>query len=214
MTVDLHNRFPQLCIDLVFRGQALKPSDSSPFVNEIFNPPYTDFVFSQKEEHREMFVRAFRNTNYAVVDPDLLDQLYRMIYQHKVEGQQRIVLRPRSEITDVVVAPNGIEIGTKDRFASIHQRHRYDVVVLATGYERSSQHSFLEPLAPYIDNFSVDRAYRLATVPAFKPQIHLQGYSEASHGLSDTLLSVVAIRSQEVADSLLATVPQRKELIA
>jgi L-ornithine N5-oxygenase len=214
VTLDLSNRFPQLNIDLVFRGQALKPSDSSPFVNEIFNPPYTDFVFSQTDEHRDMFVRAFRNTNYAVVDPDLLDQLYKMIYQHKVEGQQRIVLRPRSEVTDVVVAANGIEIGTKDRFSGVRERHRYDVIILATGYERSSRHSFLEPLAPYIADFSVDRAYQLATVPAFKPQIYLQGYSEASHGLSDTLLSVVAIRSQEIADSLLTTAQQREELIA
>ena len=33
--------------------------------------------------------------------------------------------------------------------------------------------------------------------------IYLQGCCEASHGLSDTLLSVLAIRSQEVVDALL-----------
>jgi L-ornithine N5-monooxygenase len=213
VTVDLHNRFPELGIDLVFRGHALKPSDSSPFVNEIFNPTYTDFIFSQPDERRDMIVRNFRNTNYAVVDPDLLDQLYRILYQHKVDGLARIALRPRSALTDVVKRPNGIEIGIKDDFAGLHQRHLYDVVILATGYERSSRHPFLQALEPYIQNFAIDREYRLATVPAFKPQIHLHGYSETSHGLSDTLLSVVALRSQEIADSLLQTA-QRRELIA
>lgn len=213
VTVDLLNRFPQLRVDLVFRGHALKPSDSSPFVNEIFNPTYTDFIFAQPEERREKIVRNFRNTNYAVVDPDLLDQLYRIIYQQKVDGRAGVVLRPRCEITDVVKAPDGIEIGMRDDFAGLHQRHVYDAVILATGYERNSRHSFLESLEPYIENFALDREYRLATTPAFKPQIHLQGYSETSHGLSDTLLSVVAVRSQEIADSLLLTV-QRHELIA
>lgn len=214
VTVDLHNRFPELCIDLVFRGHALKPSDSSPFVNEIFNPTYTDFIFSQPDERRDMIVRNFRNTNYAVVDPDLLDQLYRIMYQHKVDGLARIALRPRCELTNVAASPGGIEIAMKDDFTGGHQHQVYDAVVLATGYERSSRHSFLEALAPYIQNFTVDREYRLATVPAFKPQIHLQGYSETSHGLSDTLLSVVAVRSQEIADSLLLTVQRRRELIA
>jgi lysine/ornithine N-monooxygenase len=49
--------------------------------------------------------------------------------------------------------------------------------------------------------------------PTFRPHIHLQGYSESSHGLSDTLLSVLATRSQEIAESLLLTIA-RRELIA
>ena len=68
VTVDLRSRFPDASIDLIFRGHALKPSDSSPFVNEIFNPDYTDFVYAQPAERRDAIVRNFRNTNYAVVD--------------------------------------------------------------------------------------------------------------------------------------------------
>jgi L-ornithine N5-oxygenase len=39
--------------------------------------------------------------------------------------------------------------------------------------------------------------------------IYLQGCCEASHGLSDTLLSVLAIRSQEVVDALMDSRRQR-----
>ncbi|KRR28320.1 ornithine monooxygenase, partial [Bradyrhizobium lablabi] len=100
VTVDLHGRFAQARIDLIFRGHALKPSDSSPFVNEIFNPDYTDFIYPQPPERRDAIVRNFRNTNYAVVDSDLLDQLYRLLYQQRVGGETRVALHPRSEITE------------------------------------------------------------------------------------------------------------------
>ncbi|MDA9530258.1 lysine N(6)-hydroxylase/L-ornithine N(5)-oxygenase family protein [Bradyrhizobium sp. CCBAU 25338] len=213
VTVDLHGRCPQAHIDLIFRGHALKPSDSSPFVNEIFNPDYTNFVYAQPAERRDAIVRNFRNTNYAVVDSDLLDQLYRLLYQQRVGGDERIVLHPRSEITAVDAGPDGIDIGVVDNFRGESRRSTYDVVVLATGYDRETPHRFLEPIRCYIRAATLDRNYRLVTSPAFRPQIHLQGYSESSHGLSDTLLSVLAVRSQEIAESLLSTI-SRRELIA
>jgi L-ornithine N5-monooxygenase len=213
VTVDLHSRFPDARIDLIFRGHALKPSDSSPFVNEIFNPDYTDFVYAQPSERRDAIVRNFRNTNYAVVDSDLLDQLYRLLYQQQVGGETRVALHPRSEITGVDAGSEGIEIRLADKFGGGNRRSTYDAVVLATGYDRETPHAFLEPIQRYIRDVVLDRNYRLVTSPAFRPQIHLQGYSEASHGLSDTLLSVLAARSQEIADSLLSTI-SRRELIA
>ncbi|KRR27572.1 lysine N(6)-hydroxylase/L-ornithine N(5)-oxygenase family protein [Bradyrhizobium retamae] len=213
VTVDLRGRFPDASIDLIFRGHALKPSDSSPFVNEIFNPDYTDFIYAQPAERRDAIVRNFRNTNYAVVDADLLDQLYRLLYQQRVSGTTGIALHPRSEITSIDAAPEGIEIGTADKFGGAERRSTYDAVILATGYDRETPHAFLEPIQRYIRDTVLDRNYKLVTTPVFRPQIHLQGYSEASHGLSDTLLSVLATRSQEIAESLLSTI-SRRELIA
>ncbi|XUM21759.1 lysine N(6)-hydroxylase/L-ornithine N(5)-oxygenase family protein [Bradyrhizobium oligotrophicum S58] len=107
VTLDLSERFPGAQIDLVFRGHALKPADSSPFVNEIFNPDYTDYFHSRPDGQRETIVRSFRNTNYAVVDPDLLDQLYRMTYQQRVAGARKLGLHPRSEIVAAHAAPEG-----------------------------------------------------------------------------------------------------------
>lgn len=148
-----------------------------------------------------------------MVDSDLLDQLYRLLYQQRVSGTTGIELHPRSEITKVLAAVEGIEIRTVDKFDGRDRRSCYDAVILATGYDRETPHAFLEPIRRYIQDDVVDRNYRLATSPAFRPQIHLQGYSEASHGLSDTLLSVLASRSQEIAESLLLTI-SRRELIA
>jgi L-ornithine N5-oxygenase len=57
-----------------------------------------------------------------------------------------------------------------------------------------------------------DRQYRLPMRPGFLPAIHVQGYSEQTHGLSDTLLSVLAVRAQEIAASVEAA--HRGQLLA
>lgn len=206
ITVDLQSRFPDAAIDLIFRGHALKPSDSSPFVNEIFHPHYTDFMYGLSATDRAAVVRTFRNTNYAVVDPDLLENLNKVLYQQKVEGRRRVSLVPRSEIIASRSLSEGIVIESNDRFADVAREVSYDAVVLATGYERSLLHPFLEPIARDIEALSLERDYRLKMRDGFRPKIYLQGYSEISHGLSDTLLSVLAMRSREIAESLWGTV--------
>lgn len=213
VTVDLRARFPEASVDLIFRGHALKPSDSSPFVNEIFNPEFTDYFYAQGEGQREAIVSNFRNTNYAVIDPDLLDQLYRLLYQQRVMGRPGLSLLPRSEIVMAVAGPSGVELEVADKNDGTSRRSTYDAVVLATGYSRSVSPAFLEPIRRYIEGAALDRNYRLVTTPAFRPQVHLQGYSETSHGLSDTLISVLPMRAQEIANSLALTMSSR-ELIA
>jgi L-ornithine N5-oxygenase len=79
----------------------------------------------------------------------------------------------------------------------------FDGVVLATGYRRDGHQRLLEGLSLYLAGGEVERSYRLPTQDWFFPNIYLQGCCEASHGLSDTLLSVLSVRSQEVVDALL-----------
>ncbi|MGJ4925634.1 lysine N(6)-hydroxylase/L-ornithine N(5)-oxygenase family protein [Bradyrhizobium sp. HKCCYLS2038] len=210
VTLDLSERCPDAQIDLVFRGHALKPSDSSPFVNEIFNPDYTDYFYAQTGGQREAIVRSFRNTNYAVVDPDLLDQLYRMTYQQRVVGERKLTLHPRSEIATVEAGPGGIVLEMLNKDEDVRHRQTYDAVVLATGYERSPAPAFLDPILRYVEGGALDRDYRLQTSPAFRPQIYLQGCSEISHGLSDTLLSVLPMRAQEITAALVSSAARHR----
>jgi L-ornithine N5-oxygenase len=209
ITLDLHGRFPQLGIDLIYRGYALKPADDTPFVNEIFNPGFTDYVFGQGEAQRDAIIREFRNTNYAVVDADLIERIYGVLYQQKVQGPPRLALCGRCEVIEAEAGPETVELTVRDGFAGAAAQRGYDAVVLATGYERDGGRRLLSALAPWVEDFTVDRDYRLRTRPEFRPQIHLQGQSETSHGLSDTLLSVLAVRSQEIAESLLAAKRRR-----
>jgi L-ornithine N5-oxygenase len=93
----------------------------------------------------------------------------------------------------------------RERTAGGIERHVFDLVVLATGYCRDAHQRVLAPLKSVVGSaFHVDRQYRLHTSALCLPQIFLQGSCEDSHGLSDTLLSVLSMRSQEIADAMFA----------
>ncbi|MFD1692317.1 hypothetical protein ACFSHR_14765 [Azotobacter chroococcum] len=73
----------------------------------------------------------------------------------------------------------------------------FDLLVLATGYRRDAHWSLLEGVERHLQKEAeLERSYRLPTRAGFQPNIFLQGCCEDSHGLSDTLLSVVAVRSR------------------
>lgn len=204
---DLCGRYPSAEVSLVMRSQALRPADDSPFINEIFDPSYTDVVYGQSPEEREAFIQANAQTNYSVVNLDLIESIYHRLYLQKVTGHAPHNLLPQRNIEAVQAGNAGIRLtlsgpeGVEDRL--------YDAVVLATGYRRDGYKRLLGGLAEHLGE-GVERDYRLCCQPQMTAGIYLQGCCEASHGLSDTLLSVLAIRSQEVVDALLDSRRQRQ----
>ncbi|MCY1271546.1 L-ornithine N(5)-monooxygenase [compost metagenome] len=206
--LDLHGREGNIEVDLVSRAPALKPADDSPFVNEIFNPRYIDYLFSRAPNEREQLLSEFGNTNYAVVDTDLIEAIYEVLYQQKVTGKVRHRLLAGCEARHAEADADGVRLDLARRDDGAHQLQRYDAVILATGYRRELHQSLLAPLASYLDDakgFQADRDYRLQMAPGCQAGVFLQGCCEATHGLSDTLLSVLAVRAQEIAAAVLGT---------
>ncbi|KQW93457.1 ornithine monooxygenase [Massilia sp. Root418] len=203
--MDLHGK--GCSVDLVTRGRAIKPADDSPFINEIFNADYTDYVFKQPPAERAALLDEYMNTNYAVADTDLIEQIFNVFYQQKVVGNPRHQFLRRHEVTAAHADAGGISLQLNDQENGTTFNARYDAVILATGYRRQQHHSLLAPLAQWLDGFRVDRNYQLQAGPQFAPRVFLQGGCEASHGLSDTLLSVMAIRSHEIGAALHDGVP-------
>jgi L-ornithine N5-oxygenase len=200
--MDLHGRPHAPQVDLVMRARAIKPSDASPFVNEIFNPEFVDHMFNRPADERSEMLREFRHTNYACPDLELIEQIFKVLYEQKVKGQQHHRFLRRHEVQGVQARSDTIELRLRDINAEREVTAHYDAVVLATGYAREQHKSLLAPLAAYLPGFETDRHYRLRSVPAFRPGVFLQGASEASHGLSDTLLSVTAVRAGEILQAL------------
>ncbi|HWK50977.1 MAG TPA: lysine N(6)-hydroxylase/L-ornithine N(5)-oxygenase family protein [Steroidobacter sp.] len=205
--IDLHERFPTSEVDLIFRASALKPADDSPFVNEIFAPDYVDLVFGQAAADREKFIDEYRNTNYAVIDRDLLEQMYGILYRLKVCNQRRHAMLARRRIEAAAATATGIQLTLVDIATGAEQTRLYDVVVLATGYQRRSHLDLLAPLREHLPDFAVDRSYRLRAAPTLTAPIFLQGFCESSHGLSDTLLSVLPIRAAEIGADIYRCLP-------
>ncbi|MBC9250731.1 ornithine monooxygenase [Pseudomonas alcaligenes] len=209
---DLCGRYPRAEVSLVMRSQALRPADDSPFVNEIFDPSYTDLVYGQQPEVRQAFIEANAQTNYSVVNLDLIESIYHRLYLQKVSGHAPHQLLPQRRVEQVQAAEEGIRLslnGPQGR-----EEHLFDGVVLATGYRRDGYKRLLEGLQGFLGEADVARDYRLQCPPGFSAGIFLQGCCEASHGLSDTLLSVLAVRSQEVVDALLDSRRRRGQEMA
>jgi len=72
--LDLHQRLTGMGVDagqahdlhLIIRGGSLKPSDDSPFVNEIFNPecePITN-IFIEDNKNTDIYFVLFSNRCY------------------------------------------------------------------------------------------------------------------------------------------------------
>lgn len=207
--MDLHGRPNAPQVDLIMRARAIKPSDDSPFVNEIFNPDFTDFVFCRPNRDRAALLDEFWHTNYAAPDLVLIEQIFNVFYQQRVTGNSRHRFLRRHEVAAAHALPDGIRLLLRNLNDGTEHLATYDAVVLATGYSRDHHKSLLEPLSPYMDGFTVDRQYRLQSTENFRPAIFLQGACESSHGLSDTLLSVTAVRTYEIGQALLGAVDQQ-----
>ncbi|KAF9483746.1 hypothetical protein BDN70DRAFT_911055 [Pholiota conissans] len=128
VTMDLRNRLNDIpCqmghhqVDMLIRKGSLKPSDDSPFANEIFNPASTDIWFSLSSKRiRDMKLAEYKPTNYGVVNPRTIDALYEIIYGQKVNDDivQRtgVSLTSSETIIDIktYVSISSIEPTTSD----------------------------------------------------------------------------------------------------
>lgn len=202
--MDLHGRHGAPKVDLIMRARSIKPSDDSPFVNEIFNADFVDHVYSRTDEERRALLNEFWHTNYACPDLELIERIFKVFYEQRVANGDRHRFLRRYEVHGVGVSDSGIRLTLMDLNSGQESSACYDAVVLATGYERDAHKTLLAPLAQHLGDFSVGRHYRLRGTPQFKPAIFLQGACEASHGLSDTLLSVTAVRTGEIGHALLS----------
>ncbi|NEE31681.1 lysine N(6)-hydroxylase/L-ornithine N(5)-oxygenase family protein, partial [Streptomyces sp. SID7982] len=64
--------------------------------------------FAAPEEVKRRLMAYHGNTNYSVVDIDLIDDLYRQMYREKVLGTERLRFLNVSRVTGVVEKPDSV----------------------------------------------------------------------------------------------------------
>jgi L-ornithine N5-monooxygenase len=201
----LLDEYPQASVHVVFRGFALRPLDESPFVNELFDPEARALLLSLSQHERDAIRAEYHLANYSAIDLDLLRELYRRRLHDTILGRDRLHLMPFNELCGLDVGEAEVSVTLRHRLAGGERTVPADGVILATGYQRRTP--LIEELSPYLEFAAdgtpeVEADYRLRTRPGFEPAIFLQGLSEATHGPSDTLLSLMAVRAGEIAESL------------
>jgi L-ornithine N5-oxygenase len=110
-------------------------------------------------------------------------------------------------MTEVIAARmdgNEVVLDVRDRKTGKVAPLQCDVVLLGTGYEPQMP-AMVRDLAERVglDDIAVSRRYRLELDESAWGAVYLQGVNEQTHGMSDSLISVLAHRSQDIVEDLL-----------
>ncbi|MCP2257796.1 L-ornithine N5-oxygenase [Streptoalloteichus tenebrarius] len=204
----LHRTFPSAEVCAVFARYGYSPADDSSFANRIFDPEAVDTFYAAPEPVKRMLVDYHRNTNYSVVDVDLIDDLYRRTYAEKVSGRERLRILHASRLVDVRETGDGVRAAVEFLPTGRRTPLDADVVVYATGYRPSDPLELLGPLAGLCRRDEagrprIGRDYRVVTDDAVRAGIYVQGATEHTHGITSTLLSTTAVRVGEILNSII-----------
>lgn len=215
---DLSQRYPKSKTYLVMRDSSLRPSDDSPFVNEIFNPDAVDDFFSAPADVKDLYLKCNRSTNYGVVRLPLIEQIYESMYHQRLQDADTRNWQHRILCSQEIVSITDLSLegrvaltlrSLKDRNLAMLDTLVVDAVVLATGYVRDSHNEILKDCQ--VINGSEDASWKTGRdykvmlnreVVDGSVNIYLQGCNEQTHGLSDSLLSILAIRGGEIVESV------------
>lgn len=207
---NIQSQYPNSRTSLIIKGAALRPSDDSPFVNEVFNPSRVDDIYRQTPSKRTAAIAQDRSTNYGVVRIELLEKIYEHLYTQRIrcssesEWPHRIL--PHRTVTWISDSPTlqdgvrlHIENASGDFFVDEQSSPRQetldvDVVFVATGYKRDTHEDILKDARFLMaggdeegKKWTVRRDYRVEVDQSLvSPEagIWLQGCNESTHGVS------------------------------
>ncbi|MFE2756754.1 lysine N(6)-hydroxylase/L-ornithine N(5)-oxygenase family protein [Actinosynnema sp. NPDC059335] len=204
MFMALHQDIPESEPTLVVRAIGLQNYQTSKFVNELFYPSFVDEFYDMLPEARAQVLDEMRLTNYAGLAPPFLEEIYSMLYQQKMLGRQRSSVRHLTEVVGARMDGDEVVLDLRDRKSGKVEPLRCDMVFLGTGYDPRMP-ALVNDLTERIGltDVNVSRRYRVDLGESAWGAIYLQGVNEQTHGIADSLISVLAHRSQDITEDLL-----------
>lgn len=165
ITMYLANNYANSKVRMCFRGYALKPSDETEFVNEIFGSEAAKEFFQYSYELKKRVLESHRDTNYSVTDPVLISALYERLYYQQIIGSDQIQINRFYELNNVdeerkIASFKNLQHETQHELP-------FDGLFLATGYEPrmidllSGFENDLEYEAP--NRLALDENYKVKT---------------------------------------------------
>ncbi|WP_282796097.1 lysine N(6)-hydroxylase/L-ornithine N(5)-oxygenase family protein [Streptomyces sp. CC224B] len=214
ITKFLHDMLPHAQVSAVLPSYGYSVADDTPFANQVFDPAAVDHYYYGTETTRDAFWRYHKNTNYSVVDDDVIRELFRRAYEEEVAGEQRLRFLNLTRVKEVKRSGNDTRVVLHSLLdGESEQEMDVDALVFATGYSTMDATALLGELDRHClrdeqGRHRVERDYRVVTDSGLTCGIYLQGGTEHTHGLTSSLLSNIAVRSGEIAESVLRRRPR------
>ncbi|NUS05226.1 MAG: lysine N(6)-hydroxylase/L-ornithine N(5)-oxygenase family protein [Nonomuraea sp.] len=203
----VYDTLPDATVSAIMPSYGYSIADDTPFANQIFDADAVDDYYHGSERSKDSFWRYHKNTNYGVVDDQVIRDLYQRAYDDEVRKTPRLNFLNLSRVDGVKQVGDDVRLTLQ----SVRNEETYDldvdVLICSTGYDSMEPSELLGDLEAHClrdeqGRLRVERDYRLATGPDVTCGVYLQGGTEHTHGLASSLLSNIAIRSGEIADSI------------
>jgi L-ornithine N5-oxygenase len=210
----VHQQLPKALCTMVMRSIGLNCYESSKFTNELFYSSFVDDFHAARPEARAQLLQEMHRTNYSGLAPDTLDVLYRQMYLDKLTGADNMQILTMVDVTGARMDDDDVVLTLVDRRTGRPDELRCDLILLGTGFDRGMPKMVRHLAAALdLDDVTVSRNYRVDLPPSVRARCYLQGVNEATHGIADSLLSVLAVRSAEIVEDLISGQPA-PELLA
>ncbi|MFV2114311.1 SidA/IucD/PvdA family monooxygenase [Micromonospora sp. LOL_025] len=204
----MYQRFPAAECRMLMRSAGLRGYESSAFTNELYYPSFVDRFHASSAENRAQLLQEMHRTNYAGLAPGMLDMLYRQMYQDRLTGSGRIVMHTLTDVFDARMEGDEVVLTVHDRLRATTEELRTDLVLLGTGFQQDKPALIRQTaVAAGVQEIKVDRNYRMVTPASVTAGCYLQGVNQETHGIADSLISVLAVRAGELVTDLLARRP-------
>jgi L-ornithine N5-oxygenase len=190
---------------MVMRSIGMKTYENSKFTNELYFPGFVDDFFQARPEAREQILREMHLTNYSGLAAPMLDNIYRQLYLDRMTGKGKLRIITLTDVTGAREDSDEVVLELTDRKTGAVEELRCDLVLLGTGFQ-SGMPSLVQGLARALglERVAVTRDYRLVVDGPAAAACYLQGINESTHGIADSLLSVLAPRASDIAHDVLA----------
>ncbi|MFE9925714.1 SidA/IucD/PvdA family monooxygenase [Streptomyces sp. NPDC005774] len=189
---------------MIMRSIGLNGYESSKFTNELFYASFVDDFYEAAPDARRQLLAEMHRANYGGLAPATLDSLYRQFYQDRREGTGRLGMITMTDVTGAVTDGDDIVLTLGDRRTGATGELRTDLVLLGTGFDGAMPRMVRDlGTGLGLDGLRVSRNYRLELGRPATGALYLQGVNEATHGIADSLLSVLAARSAEITEDIL-----------
>ncbi|AXK33501.1 L-lysine 6-monooxygenase [Streptomyces armeniacus] len=208
----LYDELPHADVHAIVPSYGYSIADDTPFANQVFDSEAVDDYYFGTDQTREAFWRYHQNTNYSVVDDDVIRALYRRSYDEQVRGTSRLRFLNLTRVSGVKREGAETRISLHSHVGGRPSELDVDALVCATGYDGMEPTGLLGELDRHClrddaGRYRMERDYRITTTPELRCGIYLQGGTEHTHGLTSSLLSNIAVRSGEIAESIVLRRP-------
>jgi L-ornithine N5-oxygenase len=189
----------------IMRSIGLRAYETNKFTNELYYPSFVDTFFGARPEGRDQILREMHRTNYSGVAAGLLESLYCELYLDRLAGRSRKRLMTMVDMSGAWEGDGEAVVEVTDRRTGEVTALGVDLVLLGTGFVREMPRMVRALAASLgLERTVVDRAYRLDIGDGSEAACYLQGVNEATHGIADSLLSVLAARAADITGDILA----------